>query len=71
VQVELNDGLLGGEDFYASGSGNNWGQVIIVLTVAEDKVGETEQIRDGVRQTVAAFYDIDAENIQVSIASYT
>jgi hypothetical protein len=39
--------------------------------VAEDKVGETEQIRDGVRQTVAAFYDIDAENIQVSIASYT
>jgi stage III sporulation protein AF len=73
VQVELNDGLLGGKDLdYSTGNGsNNWGQVIIVLTVAEDKVGEIEQIRDGVRQTVAAFYDIEPENIQVSIASYT
>lgn len=67
VEVKLADGVLSGG---LSADAHNWGQVIIVLTVAADRAADAELLCGRVRRSVADFYDIDESMVQVSLAGY-
>ncbi len=72
-----NDGENAGEDLVMLPDGNNWGRVVIVLTVRADKAAENsgnsdyaENICGSVRRMVADFYGISESLIEVSVAGY-
>lgn len=68
VEVQLSDEALLADHW--TGDAHNWGQVVIVLTVAADRAAEGAALCSSVRRSVADFYDIDENMIQVSLASY-
>lgn len=77
VSVKINAGENTGEDPGVVAEGNNWGCVVIVLTVRADKAVEdlgnsdyAEDICAGVRRMVADFYGISESLIEVSVAGY-
>ncbi|HIU10733.1 MAG TPA: stage III sporulation protein AF [Candidatus Avidehalobacter gallistercoris] len=66
VKAEVNVELAEGNEM----PGHNWGRVVILLSVADGENVQAQAIADSVKRSVAAFYDLDENAVQVSVASY-
>lgn len=68
VEVSFAEGDSDGAATVSTGGG--WGSVLVMLSVSEQAAPAAEDIAAAVQNDVAAFYDLPAESVRVSVSKY-